>query len=99
MATCVHCRKQRRTMDQSLRQGVCEHRGCCDKRKCRSLCSIEDLSQHCCHDSESLVRSSTLVGFEDLSWNDRTSTPPRSETDGIAERAVGRVKEGTSAVG
>ena len=35
---------------------------------------------------------------EDLSWNHSTSTPHRSETDGIAERAVRRVKEGTSAV-
>ena len=35
---------------------------------------------------------------EDLSWNDRTSTPHRSETNGNAERAVRRVKEGTSAV-
>ena len=35
---------------------------------------------------------------EDLSWNDRTSTHHRSETDGIAERAVRRVEEGTSAV-
>ena len=35
---------------------------------------------------------------EDLSWNHGTSTPHRSETDGIAERAVRRVKEGTSAV-
>ena len=35
---------------------------------------------------------------EDLSWNDRTSTPYRSETNGIAEKAVHRVKEGTSAV-
>ena len=35
---------------------------------------------------------------EDLSWNHCTSTPHRSETDGIAERAVPRVKEGTSAV-
>ena len=35
---------------------------------------------------------------EDLSWNHRTSTPHRSETNGIAERAVRRVKEGTSAV-
>ena len=35
---------------------------------------------------------------EDLSWNHCTSTPRRSETDGIAERAVRRVKEGTSAV-
>ena len=35
---------------------------------------------------------------EDLSWNHRTSTPHRSETIGIAERAVRRMKEGTSAV-
>ena len=35
---------------------------------------------------------------EDLSLNHCTSTPHRSETHGIAERAVRRVKEGTSAV-
>ena len=35
---------------------------------------------------------------EDLSWNHCTSTPHRSKTHGIAERAVRRVKEGTSAV-
>ena len=35
---------------------------------------------------------------EDLTWSHRTSTPHRSETKGIAERAVRRVKEGTSAV-
>ena len=35
---------------------------------------------------------------EDLSSNHCTSTPHRSETNGIAERAVRRVKEGTSAV-
>ena len=35
---------------------------------------------------------------EDISWNHCTSTPHRSETNGIAERAVRRVKEGTSAV-
>ena len=35
---------------------------------------------------------------EDPSWNHCTSTPHRSETNGIAERAVRRVKEGTSAV-
>ena len=34
---------------------------------------------------------------EDLSWNHCTSTPHRSETNGIAERAVRRVKEGTLA--
>ena len=35
---------------------------------------------------------------EDLSWNHCTSTPLRSETNEIAERAVRSVKEGTSAV-
>ena len=35
---------------------------------------------------------------EDLSLNHRTSTSHRSETNGTAERAVRRVKEGTSAV-
>ena len=35
---------------------------------------------------------------EDHSWNHSTSTPHRSETNWIAERAVRRVKEGTSAV-
>ena len=35
---------------------------------------------------------------EDLSWNHCTWTPHRSQTNGIAERAVRRVKEGTSAV-
>ena len=35
---------------------------------------------------------------EDLSWNHYTLTPHRSETNGIVERTVRRVKEGTSAV-
>ena len=35
---------------------------------------------------------------EDLSWNHRKSTRHRSETNGIAQRALRRVKEGTSAV-
>ena len=35
---------------------------------------------------------------EDLSWNHCTSTPHRSVTNGIAERAVRRAKEGTSVV-
>ena len=35
---------------------------------------------------------------EHLSWNHCTSTPHRSETNGIAERALRRVKEGTYAV-
>ena len=40
-----------------------------------------------------LGNSSKLV--KKLSWDHRASTPHRSETDGIAERAVRRVKEGT----
>ena len=35
---------------------------------------------------------------EDLSWNRCTSAPHRSETNGIAERAMRRVKQNTSAV-
>ena len=35
---------------------------------------------------------------EDLSWNHCTSTPRRSETNGIVEREVRRVREGSSAV-
>ena len=35
---------------------------------------------------------------EELSWNHCTSTPHRSGTTGIAERAVRKVKEGTYAV-
>ena len=35
---------------------------------------------------------------EDLSWNHRTSTPHRSETNGVAERTVRRIMEGKSAV-
>ena len=35
---------------------------------------------------------------EDISWNLRTSTSHRSETNDIAERAIRKVKEGTSAV-
>ena len=35
---------------------------------------------------------------EEYSWNHCTSTPHRSETNGMAERAVRRVREATSAV-
>ena len=35
---------------------------------------------------------------QDLFWNHCTSTPHRSETNGFAETAVRRVKEGTSAI-
>ena len=41
------------------------------------------------------LKSFTLIGkaCEDLSWNNCTSTPHRSQTHGIAERAVRRVKK------
>ena len=52
-----------------------------------------------------ILKSSTLdsslefgKACEELTWNHCTSTPHRSETYGIAERAVRSVKEGTSAV-
>ena len=43
-------------------------------------------------------RSECDKACEELSWNHCTSTPHRFETNGIAERAVRRIKEGTSAV-
>ena len=39
-----------------------------------------------------------IKACEKLDWNHERSTPQRSETHGIAERAVRRVKEGTSSV-
>ena len=41
---------------------------------------------------------SLATACEESSWNHCTSTPHRSETIGIAERPVRRIKEGTSAV-
>ena len=35
---------------------------------------------------------------EELSWNHCTFTPHRSETNGVAERAVRRIEQRTSAV-
>ena len=49
-----------------------------------------------------VIYTDNSLGFgkscEELSWNHRTSTQHRSETNGIAERTVRRVREGTSAV-
>ena len=49
-----------------------------------------------------VIYTDTSVEFgkvwDDLSWNHCTSTPHRSETNAIAERAVRRAKEGTSDV-
>ena len=49
-------------------------------------------------DEETKSHSHCGKSCEELSWNHCSSTPHRSETNGIAERAVRRVKEGTSAV-
>ena len=38
-----------------------------------------------------------LKAMEEFRWNHDSSTPHRPETNGVAERAVRRVKEGTSA--
>ena len=45
--------------------------------------------------TQTTVNGVSEKSCEDLSWNHRTSIPRRSETNGIAERAVRRVKEGT----
>ena len=47
---------------------------------------------------QKLLRKHKGKACEDLSWNHCTSTPHRSETIGVARRAVRRVKEGTSVV-
>ena len=54
------------------------------------------------HTKQKVIYTDNSLEFEkaceDLSWNHRISTLHRSETNGIAERDVRRVKEGTSAV-
>ena len=47
---------------------------------------------------QKLFSQTTRWNLGEHLWNHRTSTPHRSETNGIAERAVRRVKEGTSPV-
>ena len=44
------------------------------------------------------IRWNLRKSCDDSSWNHRTSTLRRSETNGIAERAVRKIKAGTSAV-
>ena len=62
---------------------------------------VQDLAtqwiQSCpCNTKTSQETEKSLQKF--FSWNHRRSTAHRSETNGIAERAVRRIKEGTSAV-
>ena len=53
-------------------------------------------------DKPQVIHTRTSLEFgracEELSWNHCTFTPHLSETNGTAERAVHRIKEGTSAV-
>ena len=50
------------------------------------------------HKSENVHRKFHKLSeaCQDLQWNHDTSTPHRSETNGVAERAVRKVTEGTS---
>ena len=63
----------------------------------RSLQKLLDskVSPKVIHTDNSLEFGKTC---EDLQWNHCTSTPHQSETNGIEERAVRRVKESTSAI-
>ena len=65
------------------------------------LCKTKLLMKNKGARKSSWSRTGSLNSFTQnsyLSWNHFTSTPHRSETNGIAERGVRRVKEGTSAV-
>ena len=64
-----------------------------EKRAYKSSWSDEETESHFSDNSLEFGKA-----CEDLSWNLCTSTPHRSETNGIAESAVRRIKEGTSAV-
>ena len=44
------------------------------------------------------ISTDSSLEFGELTWNHCTSTPQRSEANGIAERAVRKIKEGSSAV-
>ena len=64
------------------------------RRACsRSCFPIADPSEICTDSSMEFMRA-----CKDFSWKHDTSTPYRSETNWIAERAVRRVKEGTASV-
>ena len=66
-----------------------KHKGACNSSGCR-IGSLKSFTLTIPWNSAKLVKS--------LSWNHCTWTPHRSEINGVAERAVRRVKEGTSAV-
>ena len=62
-----------------------------DDEQSQNVCYVQKKSQ------DPFIRSS-LCNFFKLSWNHEISTPQIFDTNGIAERAVRRDKEGTSSV-
>ena len=94
------------TADHKVLSEGCESRNCHQSYPCKTKTSQEiqrSLQKFLEPDRKpEVIYTDNSLEFgkacEDLSWNHCTSTPHRSETNGIAERAVRRVKEGTSAV-
>ena len=62
-----------------------------DDEKSQNICCVQKKNQ------DPFVRTSHWDFFK-LSWSHERSTPQRFETNGIAERAARREKEGTSSV-
>ena len=87
-----------RTADHKVLGDNCESRN-----NHRYAVVVQDLATqwiqaYPCKNQTSQETQNSLQKFLDLSWNHCTSTPHRSETNSIAERAVRIVTEGTSAV-
>ena len=80
------------TADHKVLRESCESRN-----NHRHAIVVQDLAtqwiqSYPCKTKTSQETQRSLQACEDLSWNHYTSTPHRSETNGIAERAVRRVK-------
>ena len=82
-----------------------DHKVLSDRNKHRFAVVVQDsatqwIQAYPCNPKVTYTDNSLEFGkaCEDLSWNHCTSAPHRSETNGIAERAVRRVKEGTCCI-
>ena len=67
-----------------------------DHKVLRYSIAVQDLATEHFYKPKVIYTDKSFQPREGSSWNHCTSTPHRSETNGIAERAVRRVKEGTS---